>query len=183
MDNNVNEQQNLDLAEALRKRIRASGMSINSLAKAVGVTHATLHWFVHGKRELTMATVQKLVDYFNLELRHAEEEVARQYDADFIPNSRQEVVALRHEYYYAHMTALEHDKKEFAKQARMVEPVLRQGGHIKQADAFRVLAARAEHHAAQLRAYIETRLEPERAKVVKILERTRAKDPGAATSS
>ena len=160
LENEVQDQRSL--AEVLRRCIANCDMSINALSKATGVQQATLFWFTKGEREMNMASMQKLVDYFDLQLRHREEEIARQYDAEFVPSTKEEVVALRHEFYYAHMTSLEHDKRDLARQLREIEPELRAAGHIDQADHCCVLAARAEHHAAQLRAYIDTRLEPER---------------------
>jgi hypothetical protein len=178
IDNDDNQQ--ATLVEILRRCITNCGMTINAIARATGIKEPSLHWFVHRERELAIGTVQKLVDFFDLQLQLREEEVARQCDADFVPANKQEVLALHYQDYYDRMTALEHEKREMARQARTVEPSMRQSGHIKQADALRRLAAHAEQHAAQLRAYIETRLEPERKKVLKILAKAkeRAKEEG-----
>ena len=57
------------MANLLRKAIRKSGKTVNAIAVEAGVPQPVLHRFVKGERDLTLTTVQKLADYFGLELR------------------------------------------------------------------------------------------------------------------
>jgi plasmid maintenance system antidote protein VapI len=57
------------LADILRDRIAASGMSINAIAKASGVPQPALNWFFKGERDLTLRTANKLARYLGLEMR------------------------------------------------------------------------------------------------------------------
>jgi plasmid maintenance system antidote protein VapI len=57
------------IAARLRQAVQDSGMTVNALAAAAGIAQPVLHRFLSGERDLTLRTVQKLVDYFGLELR------------------------------------------------------------------------------------------------------------------
>ena len=57
------------MADALRRAVRETGLSVNAVAKAAGVPQPVLHRFMTGERDLTLSTAQRLVDYFRLELR------------------------------------------------------------------------------------------------------------------
>ena len=46
------------------------GKTVNAIAVEAGLPQPVLHRFVRGERDLTLTTVQKLADYFGLELRH-----------------------------------------------------------------------------------------------------------------
>lgn len=59
----------LSMAEQLKKAIKLSGKTVNAIAVDTGIPQPVLHRFVVGKRDLTLTTVQKLADYFRLELR------------------------------------------------------------------------------------------------------------------
>jgi DNA-binding Xre family transcriptional regulator len=59
----------LPLAEQLRTMIEASGLTINSLAVAVGIPQPVLHRFVSGEREaIRLDTADKLCEYFGVRL-------------------------------------------------------------------------------------------------------------------
>jgi plasmid maintenance system antidote protein VapI len=57
------------LAETLRKAIEESGETVAALARGSGIPQPVLHRFVSGERDLTLRTADKLLDYFDLELR------------------------------------------------------------------------------------------------------------------
>jgi len=58
------------MATQLRKTIQESGKTVNKIAVEAGVPQPVLHRFMSGKRpDLKLTTVQKLADYFGLELR------------------------------------------------------------------------------------------------------------------
>ncbi len=62
------------MADQLRKAIRKSG---NAIAVEAGVPQPVLHRFVSGERDLTLATAQKLADYFGFELLPSDMDVNR----------------------------------------------------------------------------------------------------------
>ena len=57
------------MADQLKKAIQTSGKTVNAIAVEAGIPQPVLHRFVKGERDLTLSTVQKLADYFNLVLR------------------------------------------------------------------------------------------------------------------
>ena len=57
------------MAEQLRKAIQDSGKTVNAIAVESGIPQPVLHRFASGDRDLKLATAQKLVEYFGLELR------------------------------------------------------------------------------------------------------------------
>ena len=61
------------LAAELRTQIRDCGKSVNAVALESGIPQPVLHRFVKGERDLTLTTAEKLVLYFNLELRERDE--------------------------------------------------------------------------------------------------------------
>lgn len=63
-------QRKTTMANLLRKAILTSGKTVNRIAIDSGVPQPVLQRFVTGKRpDLKLTTVQKLADYFGLELR------------------------------------------------------------------------------------------------------------------
>jgi plasmid maintenance system antidote protein VapI len=60
------------LATILREAIAQSGKSINDLARSAGVPQPVLHRFAKGERDLKLATADKLLDFFGLEVRRRE---------------------------------------------------------------------------------------------------------------
>lgn len=58
----------LTMAAQLKKAIQDSGKTVNAVAVESGIPQPVLHRFVSGERDLTLTTVQKLADYFGLEL-------------------------------------------------------------------------------------------------------------------
>jgi plasmid maintenance system antidote protein VapI len=56
------------MAEVLRKTIRTSGVSVNALAKKVGLAQPTLCLFVNGRRGISMRSAERLATHFGLEL-------------------------------------------------------------------------------------------------------------------
>jgi hypothetical protein len=57
------------IEDLLRRKIAQRGRSVNSLAKASGVLQPALWRFIHHRQGLNLRSVQKLADYFDLELR------------------------------------------------------------------------------------------------------------------
>jgi plasmid maintenance system antidote protein VapI len=57
------------MAEILRKEIEDSGQTQAAIGRGTGIAQPVLHRFVRGERDLTLRTADKLVAYFNLELR------------------------------------------------------------------------------------------------------------------
>ncbi len=57
------------MAETLRKMILDTGKPVATIAEDVGIPQPMLHRFVRGEQGLTLRTAEKLVVYFNLELR------------------------------------------------------------------------------------------------------------------
>lgn len=62
------------MAETLRKAIQASGESVAAISRGSGIAQPVLHRFVTGERDLTLRTADKLLAYFDLELRHIGEQ-------------------------------------------------------------------------------------------------------------
>lgn len=60
------------LAETLLEHIAQSGENLHVLAQKTGVDYGTLYRFANQGRNLQMHVVQRLCDYFRLELRPAE---------------------------------------------------------------------------------------------------------------
>ena len=58
-----------DLAELIRLRFRATGLSILQLAKRSGVPYAAAHGFVNGTRDPVLSTAAKLCKTLGLGLR------------------------------------------------------------------------------------------------------------------
>ena len=56
------------LVEQLRDAIRKSGQSLNQLSKTSGVGSDRLSRFMTGKRDLTLAAVEKICDVLHLQL-------------------------------------------------------------------------------------------------------------------
>lgn len=56
------------VSEALRKAIADSGFALLEIERQTGVSNAAIHRFLHGKRGLTLSTVDKLAEFFGLEL-------------------------------------------------------------------------------------------------------------------
>jgi hypothetical protein len=57
------------LDEALRRAVRDSGLSVSALSRRCDIPQPSLSQFVAGRRGLAMVNVQRLLDYFGLELR------------------------------------------------------------------------------------------------------------------
>jgi plasmid maintenance system antidote protein VapI len=57
------------LAGVLRGVMEDSGLSIYRIAKDSGVDYSVVNRFYHGERDVTLSTAEKLVEYFDLELR------------------------------------------------------------------------------------------------------------------
>lgn len=62
------------MAEQFRRMIRRSGLTVNAIAVGAGIPQPVLHRFMTDeKKDLTLATADKLLAYFNLELRKIDE--------------------------------------------------------------------------------------------------------------
>jgi plasmid maintenance system antidote protein VapI len=57
------------MTDALRAAINGSELSISALAKAAGVDHGQVFRFLHGQRDLTLSTADKLAAVLNLSLQ------------------------------------------------------------------------------------------------------------------
>jgi plasmid maintenance system antidote protein VapI len=58
----------MNLTERLRKAILTSKQSRYAIAIGAGIDHAVLRRFVHGERDITLATAEHLAEYLGLEL-------------------------------------------------------------------------------------------------------------------
>lgn len=56
------------ISEQLRRAIDAAGVTRYRVCKEIGISEATLSRFMSGAQGLTLATVDQLADYLNLEL-------------------------------------------------------------------------------------------------------------------
>ncbi|HEV3255733.1 MAG TPA: helix-turn-helix transcriptional regulator [Gemmataceae bacterium] len=57
------------LAEALRQRIKGCGLSVAALSRKADIPQPCLHTFARGEQGLSLKNAEKLVAYFDLELR------------------------------------------------------------------------------------------------------------------
>jgi len=57
------------LAATLRALILGSGKTVAAVSRDTGIAQPVLHRFMTGERDLTLRSVEKLLSYFNLELR------------------------------------------------------------------------------------------------------------------
>jgi hypothetical protein len=57
------------LAATLRALILGSGETVAAVSRNTGIAQPVLHRFMTGERDLTLRSVEKLLNYFNLELR------------------------------------------------------------------------------------------------------------------
>jgi DNA-binding phage protein len=57
----------MTLSDQLRKAIRDYG-SVNSVAKASGINQSALNRFYRGDRDLYLATVERLCEFFGMKL-------------------------------------------------------------------------------------------------------------------
>ena len=61
-------QKSTSLAEELQRAIAESGISLNQIGKASGVSQAQLSRFMRGTRTLTLPAADRLCGFFNLRL-------------------------------------------------------------------------------------------------------------------
>ncbi|MEW4564676.1 helix-turn-helix transcriptional regulator [Bremerella sp. JC770] len=59
----------MGISEAIRKQIKASGVSHYQIAQGSGVSTSVLSRFMAGETSITLATAEKLATYFELELK------------------------------------------------------------------------------------------------------------------
>jgi plasmid maintenance system antidote protein VapI len=59
----------LTMADQLRNAIQDHGKAVSAIAVESGIPQPVLHRFVKGERDLTLTTAEKLVWYFDMELR------------------------------------------------------------------------------------------------------------------
>jgi plasmid maintenance system antidote protein VapI len=57
------------MAEILRQTIQHSGETVAAISRGAGIAQPVLHRFMTGQRDLTLRTADKLLGYFDLELR------------------------------------------------------------------------------------------------------------------
>jgi hypothetical protein len=57
------------MTEHLKQLIHDSGLSLLALGREAGIAQPILWRFMAGERDLTLRTVEKLVNYFDLELK------------------------------------------------------------------------------------------------------------------
>ncbi len=55
------------IADLLRRKIRERD-SVAEVARGTGIAQPVLHRFVHGERDLTLRTADKLLQFFDLEI-------------------------------------------------------------------------------------------------------------------
>ncbi len=56
------------ISEQLKRLIEGSDLSRYRIAKETGISQATLSGFVHGKRSLSLANIDKIGELFDLEV-------------------------------------------------------------------------------------------------------------------
>lgn len=56
------------LIDMLRKAIEDCGVSLNELGRQTGIDNSRLSRFMTGKRDLSLAAAQQLLDYFGLDV-------------------------------------------------------------------------------------------------------------------
>jgi len=59
----------MSLSKELRKKINECGTTSYRISKDTGIDPASLGRFVKGQRGLSLYAIEKLMDYFNLEVR------------------------------------------------------------------------------------------------------------------
>jgi predicted transcriptional regulator len=59
----------LSLEETLREAIRGSGLSENALAREAGVPQPVIWRFMRGKATMRLPNVERLMVYFDIEVR------------------------------------------------------------------------------------------------------------------
>ena len=59
----------MPVADQLRELINDTGLSVYAVAKGAGIAQPVLHRFCTGERDLTLTTADKLIAYFDLELK------------------------------------------------------------------------------------------------------------------
>jgi hypothetical protein len=57
------------IAKTLRTAITDSGENLAAIGRAAGIPQPVLWRFVAGERDLTLRTADRLLEYFNLEIR------------------------------------------------------------------------------------------------------------------
>ena len=57
------------IAKTLRTAITESGENLAAIGRAAGIPQPVLWRFMAGERDLTLRTADKLLDYFELEIR------------------------------------------------------------------------------------------------------------------
>lgn len=57
------------MAETLRAMIAASGETVAAVSRGSGIAQPVLHRFATGKRDFTLRKADRLLQYFDLELR------------------------------------------------------------------------------------------------------------------
>lgn len=61
--------QRVKLSEQIRQAVLTCGQTRYAIAKATGISQATLSRFVNGERGLPMTTLDTLADYLNLNIQ------------------------------------------------------------------------------------------------------------------
>jgi plasmid maintenance system antidote protein VapI len=61
----------VSVTETLRRAISDAGVSRYAIAKATGIEQSALSRFIHGERGLDGTSIDKLAEYFGLELQAA----------------------------------------------------------------------------------------------------------------
>jgi len=62
----------LTMSDQLRKQIERCPLTVNAIAVESGIPQPVLYRFATGERDLTLTTADKLVRYFDMELRKRE---------------------------------------------------------------------------------------------------------------
>jgi hypothetical protein len=167
------------LAEVLRERVRQccqyGKISLNAMARRIGVSQPVLFWFMAG-RDLRLGTAQKLLDFFAAKDRSDYEMVAAALDLDFVPQDINEGSCAYHEHVWNGLEQTERDYLQDAEEFQHGLEILRGGGETTAA-ACRVVQKQIElarREAGRIREYMETRLRPYRDKVIKRMAKARA---------
>ena len=65
------------VTETLRRAIEQAGVSLYKIAKLTGIEQSTLSRFVRGERGLDGNSIDKLAEYFGLELKPSKTDIKR----------------------------------------------------------------------------------------------------------
>lgn len=64
----------ISMSDLLRSKLFDSNMKIYEISNIIGLDNSHLYKFLNGKSSLTLRTAEKLMDFFNLEIKECSSE-------------------------------------------------------------------------------------------------------------